>query len=146
MGSVYSKRGVWYLRFKDRKGRWAAKASGAQTKTEAKRDVRDLERMEERIRLGLDPAPLPEAPLLREALTWWLDTYVKGKSSYEKVKHSAELHLLGSKLADMRIDEITSGDVEELLHEKSRTVGAKKKPLGPQSLNHLRGFLHRTFA
>jgi integrase len=32
-----------------------------------------------------------------------------------------------------------------LLHAKSRAGGAKKKPLGPQSLNHLRGFPLRTF-
>jgi integrase len=144
MASVFQKRGRWYLRFKDRDGHWTKQASAARNRTEAKRLAGEAERLEERYRLGME-SPRPVAPPLREALGWWLETYVKGKPSYEKIKHPVELHLLTSKLADMPLDRITPGDVEQLLQEKSRTVGAKKKPLGPQSLNHLRGFLHRTF-
>ena len=145
MASAYRKRGRWYLRYKDRYGRWVAQASTARTKSEAKRDAYDIERREERYRLGLEVAPY-EAPTLGEALVWWLETFCRGKPSYAKSKNVIDLHLVTSGLAGKRLDKVTPGDVEELLHEKSRAIGTKGKPLGPQSLNHLRGFLRRVFA
>src|SRR5688572_24995251 len=108
MASAYSKRGTWYLRYKDRHGRWVAQASTARTKTEAKRDAYDLERREERYRLGLEVAP-SEAPTLREALVWWLETFCRGKPSYAKSKNVIDLHLVTSAVAEKRLDKVTPG-------------------------------------
>jgi hypothetical protein len=57
--SVYLKRQTWYLRVNDSAGRWVCLASGATTKTEARRLAEELERKAERVRMGLEAAPSP---------------------------------------------------------------------------------------
>jgi hypothetical protein len=67
MASVYPKRGIWYLRFKDGLGRWQCKASVAHTKTEAMRLALELERRSERQRLGLVAGDVQRPPAVARA-------------------------------------------------------------------------------
>ncbi len=139
MASVYRKRGRWYVRFKDAAGRWRAQASRARTRSEAWRLAAELDRKVERERLGLDPPPPTDGGgRLADLLTWWLDTYSRGSPSHEKNLSVVRRHLLGSELAALPLVAVTAGRVETFLQGKSRE-------LGPQSLNHLRGFLSRAF-
>ena len=54
MASVFEKNGVYYLRYKDERGRWRGIKSAATTKREARRLADDKERLCERVRLGVE--------------------------------------------------------------------------------------------
>ena len=95
---------------------------------------------------GVEQACDPESePSIRDLLEWWMEKVCKGKPSYEKACSAIRRHLCDAPFASKRPQEIASGEVEEYLDEKTRIVGAKGKALGPQAVNHLRGFLRRTF-
>jgi integrase len=139
MASVYARGDIWYLRVKDRAGRWTAQASKARTKTEAKRLASDLERRYERERLSLEAEPASsDTETLDALLTWWLNTYSAGKPSHAKNGSTLRRHLIGSDLGALLLHQVTSGRVEVFLQAKSGEVG-------PQTLNHLRGFISRGF-
>jgi integrase len=144
MASVYEKNGHWYLRYKAASGQWCDKKSGARTKTEARRLADDLDRSCERVRFGLDHPPSDRS--FADLLRWWLENVWKGRPSYAKAKSAFERHLISAPLLQARPDEITAGQLERFLDEKTRTTGPKGKPLGPQAVNHLRGFLRRVYA
>ena len=146
MASVYFKDNAWYLRYKDEAGRWRACASEARTKTEAKKLAYEKERKAERVRLGVDPAPIDSGNrTVADLLSWWLENFLVGKPSYEKSKSAISCHLLGSPVGTRRAAEVTAGEIERFLEQKRVTPGKKGKPLGPQSLNHLREFMRRAF-
>src|SRR5215471_16900957 len=87
MASVYEKRGTWYLRYKDERGRWTAQASGAATKRAARRLAEDLEREAERVRLGVEPALVASGDrTVAQVVDWWLETIWAGRPSYKKAK------------------------------------------------------------
>jgi integrase len=139
MGSVYMKRGRWYLRHRDQHGRWRDRASTARTKTEAKRLVGELETRFERARLGLETLP-PEdgGGTLGELLTWWLKTYSTGSPSHDRNVSTLRKHFLSPGIADLLLVEVTSGKIEAFLQDKAEA-------LAPQTLNHLRRFLLTAF-
>jgi integrase len=139
MASVYQREERWYLRYRDARGVWRDRVCRARTKTEAKRLVSDLERTCERQRLGLELAP-PEdgGGTLDELLGWWLKTYSAGSPAHKRNEYSVKRNLIGSKLGALRLVEVTPGVVETFLHGKSAH-------LGPQTINHLRGFVVRAF-
>src|SRR5438552_6326232 len=83
----------WYLGYKDRKGAWVEAASKARTKTEAKRLADELERKEERIRLGIDEAP-PEAMTFAVFAKRWQDDVAKNKRGYRSLESRLRVHLL----------------------------------------------------
>ncbi len=139
MASVYRRSDRWYLRYRDARGRWRGVVSRAATKTEARRLASDLERQAERQRFGLEPAPPPNGGgTLDELLRWWLETYSAGSPSHARNKYSVEKHLIGAEFGSLCLTEVTAGAIETVLQGK---LGA----IGPQTFNHLRGFLVRTF-
>jgi integrase len=146
MASAYDKRGVWYLRYKNEHGRWVGRPSAAKTKTEARRMAEDLERKAERIRLGLElPVVIAGDRTVADILTFWLEEVWKGRPSYDKAKSAIDLHLLTAPFAGKRPPEVTSGEIERHLESKLAMRGKKRKPLGPQAVNHLREFLRKAF-
>jgi integrase len=48
-------------------------------------------------------------------------------------------------MLQVRASQITSGQLERFLDAKTRIVGVKRKPLGPQAVNHLRTYLRLAF-
>ena len=139
MASVYARGERWYLRYRDERGRWRDRVSTARTKTEAKRLAAEMERRCERQRIGLEPLP-PEdgGGTVDDLLAWWLGTYSKGSPSHQRNEYSVRKNLIGSKLGALRLVEVTSAEIERFLHAKADDVG-------PQTINHLRGFLVRAF-
>ena len=139
MASPYRKRGTWYLRWKDDAGRWRGKACGARTKTEARQLQAQLERRDERVRLGIEPG-MPEdgGGTLAELLRWWLDTYSRPLASHKTNESAIRVHFLGSDLASLPLTAVTPGRVELFLQQKLSQVS-------PQMVNHLRGYLGRAF-
>ncbi len=145
MASVFEKNGVYYLRYKDERGRWRGIKSAATTKREARRLADDKERLCERVRLGVEQGGgVTAEPSLRDLLDWWLEKVCKDKPSYEKASSAIRLHLREAPFASKTPRDISSGDIEEYLDDRTRLVGPKRKALGPQAVNHLRGFLRRT--
>jgi len=146
MASVFEKNGHYYIRYKDERGRWHGIKTAATKKTEARRLADDKERLCERVRLGVDEAKDQKAEsTVRVLLEWWLERVCKGKPSYKKAVSAIHLHLVEAPFAAKLPKDVCAGEIEEYLDEKTRIVGPKGKPLGPQAVNHLRGFLRRTF-
>lgn len=144
MASVYEKNGHWYLRYKTASGRWSDQKSAALTKKEARRLADDLERSSERERLGLDQ---PRTNMsVAELVGWWLENMWKGRPSYAKAKSACERHLFGGDVLQLPAKKVAAGQIERFLDSKTRILGAKRKPLGPQAVNHLRAFLRQSFA
>jgi integrase len=145
MASVFERNGSLYIRFKDERGRWQALRCAVKTKREARRLAEEKEILCERVRLGVEKGTiLANEPTVRELLDWWLEKVCKGKPSYEKARSAISRHLLDAPFADRPPNQISPGEVEEFFDEKTRVSGPKRKPLGPQAVNHLRGFLGRT--
>ncbi len=141
MASVFEKRGRWYLRVKNERGVWVKVATSATTKTEAKRLAHDLERRYERQRLGLEVPPPPGGgETVGELLQWWLDNHSKGTASHDWAVRTVKRHLLLSEFAKLPALAVRREQIEALLAEKSHDE------LGPQSVNHLLGFISRTFS
>ena len=140
MAKPYQKAGRWYLRYKDATGRWRDRVSKARTKAEAKLLCLELEQREERVRARLDaPTPVDGGGTLEELLQWWIAEYFRGAPSFEKSIGTVRRHLLGSELSRLRLVEVTPGRIESFLQSRSRDVG-------PQTLNHIRGYLSRAFS
>ncbi|RYF51611.1 MAG: site-specific integrase, partial [Cytophagaceae bacterium] len=139
MASVYKKRKTWYIRYKDAAGEWRAKASQAQTKTEAKRLAQEAASKAEKEGWGfLDTRQSPDGHQSLEAmLHWWLKTYSQGTPS-QSIDHCfVAKHFFGTSFAALPLAGVTSSAIEKFLQSKS-------KALGPSSINHLRGYLSRS--
>ena len=89
-----------------------------------------------------------EVGTIAELLKRWLVTYSTGSPSHHRNECTVEAHFLSTdsetgrrvnKLADMRLVDISSGDVEVMLQSKSL------EGYSPQTLNHLRRFLLTAF-
>ena len=139
MASVFQRGDKWYLRYKDGRSRWRSVVSTARSKTEAKKLVAELEHKAERQRLGLEELP-PEdgGGTVGELLEWWLKTYSKNSASHKRNCSTLHRNIIESELAEIRLADVTAGNIENLLQERSEN-------LGPQSVNHLRRFLITAF-
>ena len=139
MAAPFRKNGRWYLRYKDAQGRWRQVPSEADTKTNARRLAVDLQRREERIRLGVEVAP-PEngGGTVDQLISWWIDTYLAKSAGFGRAVGTIPKHLIGSKIGSLRLVEVTPGKIEAFLQ-------AKVDQCSPQTLNHLRGYLSRAF-
>ena len=136
------KRGdVWYLRVKSLDGKWGyQKAKGCRTKAEAESILREIERLLERQRRGLAPLSLnPDHWTVGQLLTWWLETYSAARPAHARNTGTVTAQLLCEPIAKLALEHVRPATVEELLQKKE--LGGLK----PQTLNHVRGFLHRAF-
>jgi integrase len=139
MAEPFRKNDRWYLRYKDAHGRWRQQPSEALTKTEARRLANELQRREERIRLGIEDAPPDDGGgTVDGLLDWWIETYLAKSPGYGRAVGTIRKHLIGSKLGRLRLVELTAGKIEAFLQ-------AKADACAPQTLNHLRGYLSRAF-
>lgn len=137
MAKPYQKNGRWYVRFKDARGAWRDKATGARTKSEARRLQLELERKAERQRLGLEalPSDAPEMTFGTAMDLWWSEHGRRLRS--HTIRRFMEKHLR-AELGPLPLSQV-GPRLESVLNAK---VGV----LGPESLNHLRAAVHRVFA
>jgi integrase len=140
MAEPFRKNDRWYLRYKDARGRWRQQPSQAETKTEARRLASELQRREERVRLGIEQAP-PEngGGTVDALLEWWIDTYLAKSPGFGRAVGTIRKHLIGSKLGCLLMVDVTPGKIEAFLQGKVDVCA-------PQTLNHLRGYLSRAFS
>ncbi len=122
-----------------RSGRWRKRASAVNTKAAARELAAELEFHVRRQRAGLEPLPAKDGGgTLGDLLTWWLATYSRGTPSHEHTEYTVRKHLLRSELAAVRLQEMTSGQVERFLQ-------AKVGDYSPQTVDHLRRFILTAF-
>jgi hypothetical protein len=106
MGSVFKRDGIWLLKFKDGGDTWVQERTKAQSKTEAKALLVELERRAERQRHGLEPLTQnPEGWTLADLMRWWLETYSAHLEAHEHDRLSVRSHLLESPLAARRLEQ-----------------------------------------
>ena len=136
MASVYRKNGRWYARYKDGAGRWRDTATACLSKQEAKGLARELEQRADRQRRGLEPLEDEAQRMTFGQLIdlWWTERGRHLKSA--TIKLIAEN--LRAPLGSLPLRDITSAKLESLLN-------SKLDELSPESLNHLRSFVHRVF-
>lgn len=147
MPSVFFRKGKWVLKWKDELGHWKTIRSNAKTKTEARHLAQGLEDHAWEKSRGLSKGhKADDGRTVADLVNWWLDNFSKRSPSHTTNKAALEKHLLGSdayppsKLARIRLRDVTRGQIESWLDEK------EKAGLAPQTVNHLRGFLQRAFS
>ncbi len=139
MGSVFKRGEVWWMKHRTAAGEWAAKGTGARTKSEAKALLVEVERQVERQRLGLEPLTRnPEGWTVGDLMRWWLDEYSSHHASHARNVSAIRKHILAAPLAAKRLEHVAPADIEELLQSKQGDVG-------PGTINHVRRFLVRAF-
>ena len=139
MAQPYLRGKRWYLKYKDARGRWQDRVCNARTKAQAVEMLREIAVAEDRARHGLEARP-PEdgGGTLDDLIEWWAEKFLRRKVSYGPCIGTIRKHLVGSRLGGLRLVEVTAGDVEAFLEEKSRDLAA-------ETLNHLRGYVGRAF-
>jgi len=84
-------------------------------------------------------APGDGGGTLGDLLKWWLKEYVARTSSSRTVTSVVNLRLITTKLAALRLSEVTPGEIERHLQDLA-------DELAPNSLNHLRAYLSAAFS
>ena len=139
MAQPYLRGKRWYLKYKDARGRWQDKVCSARTKGQAHELLREVQVAEDRARHGLDARPAEDGGgTVDDLIGWWAEKFLKRKVSYGPCIGTIRKHLVGSGLGARRLVDVTAGDVEVFLEEKSHELAA-------ETLNHLRGYLGRAF-
>ena len=140
MASVYKKRSTWYIRYKDASGRWHAKASQAQTKTEARRLAQEaaVKAEKEGWELSAYDNHSGQQRPLEDLLRWWLQAYSLGTPSGANDASFVAKHFYGNPFGALPLRAVTASAIEIFLQSKSQV-------LSPKTINHLRGYLGRAF-
>ena len=139
MAYVRQRGSTWYLGYLDAGGLWREQASKAQTKTEAKRLVVDLERKAERQRLGLEALPTDSSFTLAELCNWWLDHRCPA-STRKKRRFALSVQVLGTKLGTLPLRAVTPAVLE------ARFAAMEEANYQPGTVNKLRSTLHTVFS
>src|SRR5437868_14621137 len=113
MASVYVKRGKFYARWKDGRGRWRHSILSCRTKRDAQNDAIDLERKAERQRRGLEPIPddTPECTFGELFEWWWKEYGSRQRGDWESFLRK---HLVKG-LGKLATSAVTSARIEQLL-------------------------------
>ncbi len=133
MASVYQRGPKWWVGYTDATGRRCAVATGATTKTEARKIAAELEHRADRQRLGLEALPSDSMLTVRAVCHAWL-AGMAGRASFETAAGAIRRHLDGS-LADLSLARLTRQAVEVFLDGKAAAG------LAPETVNKLRGIL-----
>jgi integrase len=139
MATVYQKRGVWYVGYKDGRALRRLVRTTAETKTEAKRLALELERGAERQRLGLEEVPSDCKFTLAELCEWWLKNRCPpGRANNER--HRLKKHILIAPVGATPVPRITAAAIEDVLR------GMERRGLSASTVNGIRGTLHTVFS
>jgi integrase len=139
MASVYQKRRVWYVSYKDGRGLRRLVRTTAETKTEAKRLALELERGAERQRLGLEELPSECGLTLSELCDWWLKTWCKPRRA-ENLRLRLKRHVFETPLGKTLVPRVTAAVIEAQLCEM------QSNGLSASTQNSIRATLHTVFS
>jgi integrase len=136
MAEPFLKSGKWYTAYKDRRGRWRYEVLKAvTTKGEARRQNAELQLREERIRKGIEPAPLENADeTFGDLLEWWIERRLSRTRAYYQCAGTVRKHIITSRLARLPPSQVTPAKVDDFLAEKEDELSAS-------SVNHLRAYI-----
>ena len=138
MASVMRKNDKWYVRYKDETGKWRDKLTPAASKAEAKRFAAEIDSRIWKIGQGMEVAPTDSGMTLGSMLDWWLETRSAETASHLRNESYVRVHIAETEFSKLPLHFVTTGKIEEFLHEKNKT-------LSPSSINHLRGYLQAAF-
>lgn len=139
MAGIYLRAGVWYLRWRDASGRLQRKATTARTEKEARRLLAELTGQAERVRLGLELAPVHTRLTLKELVEWWLEERCPEPSrATERLRLGK--HILRTPLAHQHLVLVTADALGRRFEEM------EKKGASAATINRLRSTLHSIFA
>lgn len=139
MASVYFRDGVWCLRWRDGIGKLRRRATHAKTKREAQALLDELVGQAQRVKLGLEAAPVESRLTLRQLLEWWVAERCP-EPSREMARLQLGKHVMKVELADYPLPAITADLLEAKVFERMERAGS-----APATVNRLRGMLHAAF-
>jgi integrase len=140
MAGTYLRQGVWYVRWRDGIGKLRRKATSATTRREAQGLLDELVGQSQRVKLGLERAPVESRLTLKQLVTWWLDERCP-EPSRENARGQLGKHVFGSELADYPLPALTPDLFEAKVFEPMAKAGS-----APATINRVRGSLHSVFA
>lgn len=139
MAGVYLRDGVWYLRWRDGIGKLRRRSTSATTKREAQGLLAELTGQAQRVKLGLERAPVESRLTLRQLVEWWLAERCP-EASREMAGMQLGKHVLGSDLADYPLPALTADLLEAKVFERMERGGSSAA-----TVNRVRGSLHSAF-
>jgi integrase len=133
------------VKWKDAAGRWRKQRTECATKAEAKAFARQLEHRADLQRNHLTPMDGPSTWTFGDLLEWYDEAHAHRVKS-QHVRSSVGKHLAPA-LRLLPLVEVTSACLDELLGGLTRPLSEEneQKPLSPETINHLRSFLHKLF-
>jgi integrase len=141
MGSIYKKRDTYYIRFKDQRGKWVARAAAA-NKKDAERILKDVERGVRRLgsTAPVSDQSAAEGSRLRDLTADWLKRRRnRGLRNVDNDKGHLDNHILPA-LGDMGANEIRPRHVVAFISALRQTK------LAPRTIRKIYGSLHKLFS
>lgn len=137
MGHVFERESVWYLTWRDGFGRRKRKATSAKTRRDAQALLVELEAQVQRVKLGLEEAPVQSRLTFRSLLNWYL-TERCPEASRHMATMQVKAHVLSTDIADLPMPMLNA----DLIERKVFEVMERERKLKPATINRLRGILH----
>jgi integrase len=139
MASIYKRGEAWYIRFRDETGRTVSRVSRADTKTAAKAEAQEAERLARRRRDGLEPMPVDAAVTLSDLCEWWLKNRCKPARAYNE-RARLQRYVLAAPLAALPLAKLRAGHIEDVL------IQMERDGMSAATINGLRGLLRTIFS
>lgn len=139
MASVYLRSGVWYARWRDGLGRPRRKATSAKSRREALGLLAELSGQAQRVRLGLEAAPVETRLTLAQLFEWWVSERCP-EASQEMARLQVGKHVLKTELAAYPLPMVTADELEAKVF-----LPMEKAKAAPATLNKVRGYLSSAF-
>lgn len=139
MASVYLRNGVWYVRWRDGLGRLRRKATTAGNRRDALGILAELSGQSQRVRLGLEAAPVATRLTLRQLVEWWLEERCP-EPSRDMARMQLGKHVLKSELAPFPLPMVSAELLEQHIFGPMEQGGS-----APGTVNKVRGALHAAY-
>lgn len=138
MARTFKRGGVWCLDYRDENGVRQRPATSAKGKGAANNLLTEKLAQVQRIKLGLDAAPIHSTLTLGELCTWWLENRCPAASLENEVSR-LKVNVQETHLRDLVLEKATSGVFEDYF------VSMQKGGAKPATINHLRSTLRNLF-
>lgn len=139
MASVYLRGGTWCVRWRNGIGKLKRKTTSAKTRREAQALLDELVGQAQRVKLGLERAPVESRLTLKGLVTWWLDERCP-EPSREMQRMQLTKHVSKSEHGEYPLPALTADLIESKVFERMEKGGS-----APATVNRIRGSLHSAF-